>query len=166
MTNVEMEEFLKFFPEVEPPIILSSEEIILYSRENKPLPQQIIIEVLMPIHKESELDEFTEYIPCFRLKKENSFVPVVYYKAGIVKNEYHLIILSEKGKIVSHKSIAGTFIKNDEMVTYVASIDEDHHIKVVIGSNNGNKEYYNPLNSQTISYDIAPDGKIIMSNTQ
>ena len=164
MTKVEFEAFLEFFPEVAPPIILSAEEVILYSRENNPLSQSIITEVLLPLHNETELDEYTEYIPCFRLKKENSFVPVIYYKAGLLKNEYHLLMFSENGKIIDHKSIAGTFLKDKEMVTYVAYIDEDNHIQVVIGSDDGDRSHYNPLNSQTIAYDIAPDGKIILSN--
>ena len=116
------------------------------------------------INKDDEDDIYTEYIPCFRLKKENSFIPLVYYKAGLLKSEYHLVIVSEKGKILDHKALAGNFINNQEMVSYVASIDDDYHIKVVIGSDEGNRDHYDPMNSQTIAYDIAPDGKIILSN--
>ena len=155
--------FLEFFPEVSPPIFLSAEEVILYSRENKPLSQEYI-KALVELNGETNVDEFTEYIPCFRLKKENGFVAIVYYQAGLLKNEYHVLVLSEKGKMIDSKSIAGTFLNDNEMVTYVASIDEDNHIQVVIGSDEGNRAHYDPLNSQTISYDIAPDGKIILSN--
>ncbi|MEE9371450.1 MAG: hypothetical protein V3V00_00190 [Saprospiraceae bacterium] len=163
MTIEDLNEFLEYFPEVTPPIILSIEEIVIYSRENRPLSQSIIQEVMLPLDGDLELDEFTEYIPCFKLKKENAHVPIVYYKAGLIKNEYHLLIISDKGKVLDSKALAGTFVKDDEMVTYIASIDEDSHIKVVIGNDEGRRDYYNPLNSQTISYDIAPDGKIILS---
>lgn len=156
--------FLEFFPTVTPPIILSAEEIIIYSRENKPFSQHIINDVMNELHKEEVDEDYSEFIPCFKLEKENAFIPLVYYKAGLLKSEYHLLILSEKGKVLDTKALAGTFLNDNETVSYVASIDEDHHIQIVIGSHEGNRNQYNPLNSKTIAYDIAPDGKIILSN--
>ena len=164
MTNEEFEEFLSFFPEIEPPIILSTEEAYLYSRENKPFSEKMINKIILPIEKLKGVGEFTEYIPCFRLKKENSLIPIVYYKSELYKSEYHLLIFSEKGKLIDSKAIAGTFMNENELVTYLASIDEDNHIQVVIGSNEGDPQNYNPMNSQAISYDIAPDGKIITNH--
>jgi len=161
MNKAELEQFLDYFPIVEPPVILSTEEAVIYSRENKPLSQKVIHEVILPIEKKEVIDEFAEYIPCFRLNKENGCMPVVYYRGDLLKNEFNLLIFSENGKMIDSKAIAGTFINGEEMITYIASIDEDHHINVVIGSNEGNAKNYNPLNSQAITYDIAPDGKIL-----
>lgn len=163
MTINNLGRFLEYFPEIKPPIIISSEEVIIYSRENKPLDGQIVNDVFLPLHKDAD-DEFTEFIPCFKLNSEDAYEILVYYKADLLKNEYHLMVVSEKGEVIDTKAIAGTFLKEKELISYVASIDEDNLIQVVIGSDDGSRDYYDPLNSQTVAYEIAPDGKIILSN--
>jgi len=160
----DLSSLLKYFPKVDPPVILSSDEVIVYSRTNKPLAEKLIQDVFIPFESEANEEDFIEYIPCFRLNTDHKVIALVYYRADLLKNEYNLLILSEKGEVIDKKAIAGNYIKEDELISYVASIDEDGLIQVVIGSDNGKRDYYNPLNSQTVAYEIAPDGKIILAN--
>ena len=164
MTVSDLPSLLKYFPQLDPPVILSVEEVIVYSSENKPLPEKLIQSVFFHFEPTDSDDDFIEFIPCFRLNTDHKIIALIYYRVDLLKNEYNLLTLSEKGKFLDKKAIAGTFLKDDELISSVASIDEDGLIQVVIGSDNGSRDYYNPLNSQTVAYEIAPDGKIILSN--
>ena len=73
-----------------------------------------------------------------------------------------MLVTDEKGRVLSKKAIAGTFFDENQLIKSVASINEDGLIQVVIGSDQGQKEYYDPLNSQVINYEIAPDGELLM----
>jgi hypothetical protein len=156
--------FLEHFPAIEPPILLSVEEITTYSRENKPFSQGIVREVFIPFESQYSDEQLVEFIPCFSLPSDSRMHVLVYYRGDLFINEYNLLTMNNKGTIIDKKAIAGTFLDKDKLIRYVASIDKDGLIQVVIGSNKGARDFYNPLNSKTITYEIAPDGTIILSS--
>lgn len=164
MTIQNVSTFLNYFPVVDPPVILALEEVTTYSRENQPFSQGIIQEVFIPFENENENENLVEFIPCFQLPSSSKIHIVVYYRGDLFINEYHILTLNNNGNVIDRKAIAGTYIVDDELIRYVASIDEYGLIRVVIGSNEGRDEFYNPLKSQTITYEIAPDGTIIQNN--
>ena len=60
------------------PVLVSEDHLSDYEAESDPFPQSFIDEVMTTWEK--EIDDFTEFIPCFRLPKEEKFHAVVYWK--------------------------------------------------------------------------------------
>lgn len=163
MVIEDLESLFEYFPVVSLPVTLSVDEAIIYSRENKPLPESLVDNVFLHFEKEEVDQDIVEFIPCFRLNDFETIHALIYYRSDLILNEFHLITISPKGKLLDKKAVAGSFFRDQEVIKSVASIDEDGVINVVIGSDDGSFKYYNPQNSQVISYEIAPDGKIILA---
>jgi hypothetical protein len=158
-------EVLEFFPEVEPPVIISPEEVLIYSRENKPFSQAIIKAFILQLEETEPDMSVVEFIPCFRFSIFKDQIALVYYRADLYQNEFMLVILNTAGTFIDKKGIAGTMINNNQLVSSVASIDEDGLIQVVVGTADGRLgSDYDPSRSRFINYEIAPDGRIILSN--
>ena len=80
---VEFSNFLERFPEIDLPVTLGDEMHMTFSSENKPL-QSLMINQHLLRAEEKEPDEFTEFIPCFRVKETISFHAIVYWRAGLL----------------------------------------------------------------------------------
>jgi len=70
--------FLKKFPPVSLPVTLGSDTHIEFSRANSPLDPLEIEDYILPL-EENEMDEFTEFIPCFCIPDTADFIGIVYY---------------------------------------------------------------------------------------
>lgn len=98
--------FLNFFPKVELPFTISSETQRRISIENEPLSAQWMYHFVLG--KEEEIDEFTEFMPCFLLPKTNDFHAIVYWEAGIEGSTYYLTTFSKNGVLIDKVKVAGT----------------------------------------------------------
>ena len=70
-------DFLEKFPEVELPVFLGPESHHDFSQKNEPLPQVMTDWFIAPF-EEDEVDELTEFIPCFRIPETYEFYAIVY----------------------------------------------------------------------------------------
>ncbi len=153
---------LDFFPEVDLPVVLTDENLVIFSKENKVLPLPIVDEFLAK-HDHSEIDEFTEYIPCFKIPNTDQFYAIVYWKAQLLNYEYHLVTFDQKGNFITGKVIAGMISNGNTLIKTVATIDEDWIIHIVTGEDNAGSSNYDPESSKAYTMEIVSTGDIIFS---
>ncbi|WP_235297247.1 hypothetical protein [Portibacter marinus] len=155
-------QFLDFFPPVELPINLTDETLVVFSKENKPLPMPFVREYIMK-HDLTEPDEFTEYVPCFQIPDTENFDAVVYWKAQLLNYEFHLVTFDKKGEFITGKVLGGTITNGNTVIKTVASIDQDWIIHIVSGEDDVRNPDYNPEDSKSFSMEILPTGDVIFS---
>lgn len=152
-------EFLGYFPEVAPPFTITDESISKFKEVNDYIPEDGVQE---HIHawESDEVDEFTEYFPCLRLPTTNKYIALIYWKASILKYEYFLVTLDQKGSLISKKVICGMVVENNIISTSAARIDEDRIIHIMIGSIIDN-ESFDGSNTKAYNMEIMDDGNIL-----
>ena len=166
----QLEKWLKFydyFPEIELPITLSEEYSGVFTRYNKPIPEELIDLFILDkklFFADQEFDEITdelvEYVPCFRLPEQKNFFTVVYWKADLMKYEYIINTFDKKGQSISKHVIASTTSDGERIRQIVATIDPDLEI-YIMGGDTADIHDYDPENSKAFSLEITPTGHII-----
>jgi hypothetical protein len=159
--NLKFAHFLDKFPEIEPPVTLGEETHHHFSRNNQPLSDQMIREFIFPL--EEDLDELTEFVPCFKILGTKNFYAVVYWRAGLMNYQYVLVTFTEKGLLIDKRVIAGTFSDGQVLTQSVANIDEDWIISIASGQSEGASTDYNATDSTAYQLELLPDGKIVRS---
>lgn len=160
--KVSFGQFLEFFPEVELPVILSDENLSIFSKENTALPLPMIQEYIAK-YDNTEPDEYTEYIPCFRIPNTDNFVGIVYWKGQLMNYEYHLVTFDTRGKFITGKVIGGIISNGTSLIKSVAQIDEDWVIHVVSGEDSATNPNYKAEMSKAYSMELLSTGDIIFS---
>lgn len=158
-----LEGLLDFFPDVELPVTLSEDYTSTFSANNAPLPQAVIEEYILRWEESEEIDEFTEYVPCFQLPEAEHYKALVYWKGGLLKYEYILVTLDNTGLLLERKILASTLSDNFTVRKSVAQIDEDLIITIIAGETIEGT-VYNPERSQSFTMEILHDGHIIFSD--
>ncbi len=125
-----------------------------------PFPQVFIDEVLLEWEKEA--DEFTEFIPCFRLPKEEKFNAIVYWKGALLRYDFVLVTLDKNGELINKKSIASTIVNDNVIKKSVASIEPDLIINIIAGQTLDGEEYDASM-SKAFAMEILPTGEIIFA---
>lgn len=159
--KLSFQDFLNAFPEAELPVDLTEETRSIFGKENKPLAKRVIEEFIVPI--DNDIDEFTEYIPCFKIPRTGDFHAVVLWKAGLMNYEYFIITFDKKGNLIEKKMIAGTQVKGDALLRTVTTIKEDWTIASVVGVVSANDDLaYDPATSLDSMLELTPEGKILV----
>jgi len=153
-----LERILHYLPETALPVLLSEEQLELFEAANQPFPQ-VFVEEIIP-EWESEIDDFTEFSPCFRLPAQEKFHAVIYWKAGLLRYDFILATLDKNGTLIGKKSIASTVVQDEVIRKSVASIEPDLVIHIIAGQSVDGEEYDASL-SKAFSMEILPDGQII-----
>lgn len=156
--KVSFQGFLKKFPQVELPVTLGSDTHLDFSRNNPPLDPLHIEDYIAPL--EEEIDEYTEFIPCFSIPNTEKFHALVYWKAGLLNYQYRLVSFDERGNLINDKVIAGTFSNNKTITQSVATIDEFWSIHIVTGIAGVEEETYDPTRSKAMELELFTDGII------
>lgn len=157
-TRSAKQKLLEHFPLMEPPITLSSEVAPRFSADNKALPGDLIAEYFSIW---DQLDEFTEIIPCLRLKTEYKDIAcLIYLKIALMSYEYILVSLDKDLNLLSKKVIAGTLSNNLTVKESVAYIDKDLIVHSMSGESEPNLRDYKPENSSSFQFEILPNGSI------
>ena len=136
--KIKLSHFLEKFPKIELPVTLSEESHHGFSKENDPLPAEMILEYITH-YEASEPDEFTEYIACFQLPLEKkTYSAVIYWKAGLLNYDYVLATYDKKiGSMIDKRAIAGTRVVGNNIKLAVAIIKEDMSIHIAEGVEEG-----------------------------
>lgn len=153
-------DFLSRFPVIEFPVTLGAETHFVFSKENDPIPAQIIDTFILPIENEEE-DAMTEYIACFRLPMPKDYHGIVYWKASLLNYEYKLVCFDTKGNKTDAKVIAGTVYHGDEVTQSVAVIKEDLQIYIVSGQGQIAIDTFNASSSTTNLFQVSTNGKVV-----
>lgn len=150
--------FVNFFPKVELPINLNEETHHTFSVENKPLPDIYINEFIEPYEKEP-IDEFTEYVPCFRLPQTKEYVGVVFWRAKLLDYHYMLHTYDKKGTFIQAIHIAGTRTDGQKMAKLFCTIKDLNTIHLVAGSAPLDDPHYEASESKAFSIDLDDQGR-------
>ncbi len=147
---------LKSFPILELPQIVSKDRILDYSRHNPPL-NGLVLETYFN-NWDQEIDEYVEFIPCFRFKVDKHDC-LVYHKSSLLKYEFYLVTINEKEELISRKIIAGMISNGKETIQSAATITPDHCIHIA-GAYVHDGLFEGTESSQNYM-EIMPDGKIV-----
>lgn len=161
-TKPTYQDFLSCFPVLELPVTVTADSRAEFAKANRPFPQQVIEEFLIPM-EQGEIDEFTEFEPCFRFAESEEFDAVVYWRGKIYSYEYLLVTFDRKQNIVARKSIAGSRYEEQRLFQSAANISEDYIISIVAGQQSEDARNYNADMSQSMTFEILTTGDIIFS---
>jgi hypothetical protein len=129
--KVNFANYLGRFPEVELPVTLRDDSNHDFEG-NDPL-QAEMIEQYITRYEATEMDEFTEYIACFRLPKNNDFQTVIYWKAALLNYDFVVATYGKEGNMIDKKAIAGLKVVGQDITRIIATIAEDLAINVAEG---------------------------------
>ena len=85
---------------------------------------------------------------------------MVYWKAGVMTYEYHLVTLSTKGKLIDAQIIAGTKSNGSGIAQTVATISPELEVYIVGGVMSVAEDSYDPQTSESLILSIKEDGNI------
>ena len=150
-------QYLGKFPEGKPPITLSDDTHHVFSLENEPLSEKMIADFITK-YEPKEIDEFTEYVPCFQLAKRNDVITLLFWKAALLSYDYLIATYSAKtGAMIDKKVIAGTkVLDNNTVKRIVAVIGEDFSVTTAEGLEIN--AIFDAANSVPHRYIISEDG--------
>ncbi len=163
MLKVSHNDFLKFFPKVHLPQSLNEASIHDYSKRNKAFTEGAELSFL----REPGDDEFTEYLPCFRVNTPEGIHVLVYWKAGLMDQHYYLMTMDKKGNVIARVPIAGIRSDGKKIARLYALIDESLVIHMTAGEVKVGEEHrYNPGNTKAFEAEIQPDGQIAFEESE
>ncbi len=163
--NIKFSEFVNKFPAIDLPITITMDSSRHFSQQNDPFPPLMIQQFILP-YDIGEVDEYTEYVPCLRIKGTKGMQALLYWKAGLMTYDFILITFTDKGAFIDNKVIAGTKVEGNSLVMAVATIDEDWVIHVVGGVSEATSTNYSPSNSQSFELELLPSGHIEKSESE
>ncbi len=155
-----IDKILHYFVETELPVMISEDYLAEFESMNDPFPQSFIDEIILEWEK--DMDDFTEFIPCFKLPKQEKFQAVVYWKGGLLKYDFVLVTLSLDGELINKKAISSTIVEKNIIKKSVASIEKDLIINIIAGQTIDGSEY-DASESKAFSMEIMADGQIIFN---
>ncbi|MCB0653778.1 MAG: hypothetical protein KDC85_21050 [Saprospiraceae bacterium] len=152
-------EFIGIFPEIELPVSLTEEARHLFSLKNKPIPDELIDSFILP-HDDEPVDEFTEFMACFRIPGTGAFHALVYWRAGLLNYQFHLITFDKKGEFIDKRVIAGTYSDGETVTQSIATIGDNLKIIIASGQSAVSEDLFEAATSTTYILEILLDGGI------
>ncbi len=155
-------DWLAKLPLVEAPVTLGEETHFAISKRTLPLPQQLSDVFILPYETANEtVDEFIEYIPCFRIEHEGAFHVCVYWRISLMHYQYFLAIYDATGDLIDRAMIAGTYQKEGGLVQRVAHINAELRGITVEGAMLTEGTDFDPAGSVRTVFEINQEGRII-----
>jgi hypothetical protein len=157
-------DFIKKFPLVPMPVTLGEETHLIFSKENEPLPLEMVDKYITQSEAEPD-DEFTEYVPCLAIDEAEKYVGLIWWRAGLMNYEYVLATYTPKGELIQKKVIARTRVEGEKIHRSVANIDEDLIIWIAEGieETNAPGAGFSPESTKVSSLEIMANGMIVGS---
>jgi hypothetical protein len=129
--EVTFDNFLTLFPVTQLPINLSSELTRAISELQQPLAEAWVVRFLL--ETDEWLDDYSEFMPCFRLPDTHTFIALVYWRADLLGNSFRLITFTPAGEVIDRCVLAGTKYEEKELIQTVCTIQPNHTISQVLG---------------------------------
>lgn len=157
---VEFANFIERFPAVDLPVTLGEDMHMTFSSENPPLQSLMVSQHLL--RAEDKLpDEYTEFVPCFRIKETHAFHAVVYWRAELLDYQYIMATFDKEGNVIDKRVLGGTHVAGNTVTKSVPTIDADWTIHVVSGQADAEAKIYDPTASTAFELELLPDGMIV-----
>ena len=153
-------DFVAKFPPIPMPVTLGEDTHHVFSAENEPLSDSLIIQFILPTDPEAADDEFTEYVPCFAIDNTERFIALVWWKATLLNYEYVLATFTDKGELIDRRIIAYTRVNEGNVHRAVATIDEEWVIYIAEGVSKDGLAF-DPTTSKTYDVEILVDGTVV-----
>lgn len=151
-------QFKSFFPEVELPVLLGETTHLTFSRLNKPLPGILIFTFL----QSDEIDdEYTEYLPCLSFKVNEDVHGLVYWKAGLLYYDYHLLTFNKDGVQIEDLIIAGIQANGNQIRRTIAHIEHDLNIYTISANQKDETMDIHLEETEQVKYTILDTGQVI-----
>lgn len=152
------EHFVGLFPEIELPVTLGEDRVHDFSAHNAALPQRLIETYLVPA--EADVDDLTEFVPCFRIAGTKDFYAIVYWRAGLMSYQYVLATFTKEGALIDRAVVAGTYSDGRRITRSYGRLDSDWTITIISGQTTGSSEDYDASSSRAVELDLQPNGTI------
>jgi hypothetical protein len=153
-------DFLSFFPVIELPITIQESDHHTFSTSNDQLPDILLTAYITP-YLDFELDEFSEFLPCFQFEYKADMFHVVIWTARLMHYSFYLFNFDKFGNFIDQREIAGFFATDQLLVHKMARIDEEGSIFIVEGGMHEGHIDFDPTTTQKWELDIADDGRIV-----
>ena len=160
--KVTFEDFYEVFPVIDLPVSLGDADHHIFSGQNKPLSQSMIEEFIIPNEKE-EVDEFTEFVPCFRIPDQKNFKGLVYWRAKLLDYHYILATFDNNGNVVASSHIAGMRTDGKNIARLVAGVNANLEIDMIVGKDEINSKEYEASASKSFKIIIEESGRLDIS---
>lgn len=152
------ENFLDVFPVVELPVTLTESLHHELERANLPFAQAILLSYVQPADM-GEIDEFTEYIPGFKLTHEKAFKAVVFWKASLMVYEYILATFTPKGELIASAVISKVEAK-EGVITQSATVITPEWV-IYVSEGKVASDEFDATQAVNYSYEVLPNGEIV-----
>lgn len=156
MSNLEL--FLNYFPEIELPVLLGENTHLAFSQQNQPIPGELIAQY---IYEPSDGREWVEIIPCFRFKAKNHMVVCVYWEAGLLYYDYHILVLDQTGGVVNDQVIGGLRSDGRSLIRTIVHIDAGPVFYVVSAFQSDEREEIDFNEAVSERWILVDDGKLV-----
>lgn len=154
------EDFLKVFPEVELPVSLTEDTRHLFSMENKPISDEMVAAFIIPFEEDEVVDEFTEFMACFKLPGTGSFHALVFWRAGLLNYQYKVLTFDKKGVFINKRVIAGIYSDGEVVTQSIATIESNMRILVASGQSLSSEHVFDASSATTYQLELKLDGTI------
>ncbi len=151
---------LEYFPQVQPPISITSSSITEISGVNKALPYELLFEFVLNFREENE---YREWIPVLSLPPDGDHYAIVLWELDVLTYTCVLATYHKHGTLIDHVAIAK--LQADavgDVSMQAAVIDEDSLIYTVHSDRAEDISEAIDEKSTTIM-EILPNGKILKS---
>lgn len=154
------EDYLSFFPEVELPVTLTESTHHELEKVNLPFAQAIQLAYVQPADF-GEQDEYTEYMPAFKLLHEKAFKAVVFWKASLLSYEYILSTYTPKGELISSVVISKVEADENGISKSATVITTEWVVYVSEGFVGTEVDEFDATQSVNYSFEVLPNGEIV-----
>lgn len=120
--------FLEVFPPTDLPFAITSETHHELSEMLLGFPPECLVGYV--VAPDAEVDEFTEFLACFRFSVTAKIVGVVWWKADLEGNDFMLQTYLVNGEKIAEIRLAGTRYTEMGLVHTVATIGRDLEVFV------------------------------------
>jgi hypothetical protein len=154
-------EWLTKIPLVSAPVTIGEETHRAFLEHNQPLSEELIGAFILPYEPEGTYDEFTEYVPCFRLEHTGAHHVCVYWRASLMTYVYFLATFSPDGQQIDRAMIAGTYMQDALLAQRVAFIDEGLRVISSEGRARPDTDSFDLVSSVQTIFSISDKGRVV-----
>jgi hypothetical protein len=156
------QDWLARLPLVDLPVTLGEETHHSFTENTLPLAQALTDAFILPYEPDAAMDEFTEYIPCFRVEHTGTHHVCVYWRVSLMAYVYFLATFTPEGEQIDRTMLAGTFVDDEGKLAHrVAHLDADRKIICSEGRTNPEETEFDLSESIQIVMHISDQGTIV-----
>ncbi len=124
--------FKTLFPIASLPLKLHPDDHRKYSKDNKPLSNEKAIDFILD-ENENQLNEFEEFIACFRIPQTEKIDAFVYWHGDLLNYQYFLVSFNKKGERIEKIPLSGTIVDGSMLKFSITEINNNREFIIYSG---------------------------------